>query len=1052
MTKVIIILLGMSLFPIYVIGQIRGVVYDEEDRGPLVNVTIRSASTGLAVSSNTEGQFYLKDVSYPDSLIVNHIGYNRVTLFAETAEVVIYLEKSENVIDEIVLQTGYESLPKERATGSFASLNKDLLGRSTSNNLLDRLDGVSNGLFIERRNVAEGDDHGTGTFPIVRGIATLEGSYSPLIVLDGYPYDGDIRNIDPSIVENVTILKDAAASSIWGAQAGNGVIVITTIGSRGGSTKQVNFNMSLLTSAKPDFSYSRIFMPSHDFIEMEYWLFNKDFYSPSNTKAFSPVIEDLWLKDFSLEALQNKYGSYDIRKDVSDHLYRRRTEQNYSINFQQRSKDITYYLSAAYLNGKQQNVGDDNDKLNYRSRIIYQPVQNLTIDFSLQNTHSSQQRNGITFGKLRPAGIYPYARLIDQNHNHLPIPKNYRMTYLSAVEKEGLKDWMYRPLDELTRNNVAHKLSEINLTTNVTYNLQDKVSLSTSFNYYNLSGQEKEINDIDSYYVRDLMNRFTQSDGSTPIPEGAVRKDFNSVRSSLSGRSQLKFQHVYNNRHLVTALAGAEIREVRTETSAVGLYGYDDDILTYATRVDYITRFPTVPTGSAQVPILSPRLQSLADRYISQYGNASYEFDNRYIVSASARIDGSNLFGVTTNRKKVPLWSTGFAWNIHNERFLSIDWVNYLKFRYTLGVAGNLDRTTAALPVGRFSLDDLTGLEMVTISSPGNPQLRWEKVQTQNFGLDFSLRNNRFNGSIEYFVKKGKDLLGNIPLDPTTGYYRGVNGYYYKVNYADVNTKGLDFELSIRNDFSGVVWNSSIIYNYAKDIVTNYEYEGTSITNYYSTYLGSTPRKGNAVYGLYSNKWYGLDPETGNPLVLNGEELNVDYTTFIRDLTVDDLIYHGSQIPRHTGSWRNSVGIGRISIDFNITWKGDYYFRRKSIHYNNLFNNWEMHADFGDRWRQPGDELNSPVPSMPDGLVSNRDVVYERSSVLVEKGDNVRLKDLKIAYSLTKLTKGKTLTCYFYANDIGILWRANKRNIDPDRPNVMILEPRTYMLGLSLNL
>lgn len=1044
------IILGIFLFPIFVFGQLRGKVYDTHTQKPIARVTIESKNSGMKESTDGEGRFYFANLNNGDSLIFSHVGYNMVTLKAGIEELIVYLDKSENIIEEIVLQTGYESLPKERATGSFTSIDKALLNRSTSSNLMERLEGVSNGLFVEKRNAAEGESH--GTFPIVRGVATLEGNFTPLIVLDGFPYEGDIRNIDPSIVENVTILKDAAAASIWGAQAGNGVIVITTKTAGDSGDKHISFNSSYLISGKPDFTYGQNFIPSKDFIEMEYQLFNNNFYSPTNTRAFSPVVEDLWKEDFTLQELQDRYGNYDIRNDVSKYLYRRRSEQNYSLNFHQKAKDVTFNISVAYLKGAHQSVGTDNEKINYRARVLYQPIKKLDIDFSLQNTHIKENVNGITMSSMRPAGIYPYARLIDEQGNHLAIPQNYRMAYLEDMESKGLRDWMYRPLDELTDNSVMHKGTEINLLANATYHFNDKISFSTSFNYYTLIKGEKDLYNIDSYYVRNLMNRFTQTDGTTPIPEGATMRDFSSLQNSLSGRALLKFQHLFEDKHLVTGLLGAEIKEMKTETSAIGLYGYNDELLTYATRVDYITRFPTLPTGTAQVPILSPRLQHLTDRYISQYGNISYEYDGRFIVSSSARIDGSNLFGVTTNKKKVPLWSAGLAWNMHKEDFFTVDWINYLKLRYTHGVAGNLDRSTSALPTGRYGQDDLTDMRIVTISSPGNPQLRWEKIQTQNFGLDYSIKDGLINGSVEYFTKRGKDLIGNMPLDPTTGYYRGVNAYYYMVNYANVTTRGVDFEIHMKNNFHGVWWNSSLIYNYAKDVVTKYDYEGTGITNYYTTYYNSAPLKGKSVYGMYSNQWYGLDSETGDPLVLNNGELNTDYTTFVRNLRVDDLIYHGSQIPRHTASWRNLIGFNSFYVDFNITWKGDYYFRKESVQYNNLFNNWKMNKDFVERWQSPGDELYTTVPSMPSGLVSNRDVVYEHASVLVHKGDNIRLKDMKIGYTFSKLSKIKDLSVYCYANNIGILWKANKVNIDPDRPYVSIVEPTTYMMGVSLNL
>lgn len=1034
-------------------AQLAGKVVSSVDGKAIMGATIYAVESRSKTVTDSKGHFRLTEINVPDSLKVSALGYQVLTIAVHFLEVIeINLIPVTQVLEEVVVNTGYQSLPKERVTGSFTHIDSKLLGRSSGSNILERLEGVTNGLFIEKRNISERDV--AGATPVVRGLSTISANYSPLVIVDNFPYEGSINNLDPSTIESVTFLKDASAASIWGARAGNGVIVITSKNSEN-SNKGITIQSNFLLSGQPDLNYNKAFIPAYEFIEMEYELFQMGFFVANNKKAFSPIVEELWDNNsISLDALLDRYGKYDIRQDASSYLYRPRTEQQYAIELRGKEETHGYYLSSSLNKNQMQNVGDDFQRINLRSQTFFFPFSKLKADLIIDHTYTKRNFNGFTLNSMRPAGLYPYARLQDDDGNSIPIPQTYRMSYIEEAMSNGLKDWFYRPLDEIILNQDKRSANETRIGLNLSYKFGDLFTVSAQGQYYNDYARQRKINERESYSVRNLINRFTQNNGKSSVPEGAILDDNKSNKKALSARIQLNHDRLYNDLHRVGVLIGTERREIQSEGSSVGLYGYDDDLLTYVSRVDYITRFPTLPDGTAQIPVLSSKLIGLVDRYISHYGNVSYAYKDKYILTGSARIDGSNLFGVKTNRKKVPLWSTGLAWNIHEDFFANYDNLNVLKLRYSIGVGGNVDKSTTAFPVGRFGTDDLTSLRNITLRSPGNPQLRWEKVRTQNIGVDFSFAKGLVSGSAEYYSKKGTDLIGDMPLDPTTGYFRGTTGHSYKVNYADVKTNGFDLNIEIRKKVGQVYWNASLLYNHVKDIITKYDYADAGVTSMYSTYLNAIPQKNRAVYGLYSNQWYGLHAETGDPLVLNNGELNFNYTDFIRNLTIEDLIYHGSQFPIHTGGWRNSFSFKQLVMSFNITWKAGYYFRRSSILYNNLFNNWEMHEDFLNRWREPGDERYTAVPSMPKGLVSNRDVVYQRSSALVEKGDHVRLQDIRLEYKANVLfgrEKNTTLTFYLYMNNLGILWRANRHNIDPDRPYTNVLEPTYTNLGFRMN-
>jgi len=212
---------------------------------------------------------------------------------------------------------------------------------------------------------------------------------------------------------------------------------------------------------------------------------------------------------------------------------------------------------------------------------------------------------------------------------------------------------------------------------------------------------------------------------------------------------------------------------------------------------------------------------------------------------------------------------------------------------------------------------------------------------------------------------------------------------------------------------------------------------------------------GNSRYSVYSLKWGGLDPENGDPQIFVGGLISKDYTTIMSRLTTEDLVYHGSAIPTHFGSFRNNFRFRDFQIGFNISYKFGYYFRKSSIIYINLFNGWQGHADFSKRWVNPGDEKITQVPSMPaPGTSSTRDDVYTYSDILVEKGDHIRFQDINISYDLNRSRYNwlpfNKASIYGYINNIGIIWRANKDKLDPDYATHSYPAPRSFAIGIKV--
>jgi outer membrane receptor protein involved in Fe transport len=334
--------------------------------------------------------------------------------------------------------------------------------------------------------------------------------------------------------------------------------------------------------------------------------------------------------------------------------------------------------------------------------------------------------------------------------------------------------------------------------------------------------------------------------------------------------------------------------------------------------------------------------------------------------------------------------------------------------------------------------------------NPPNPSLRWEKVNTLNFGLDFSFL-KFLTGSLDYYVKKANDLIGTSNVDPTTGVLT------FTGNSADIVGKGWDIVLNSANLSGQFSWNTSILFTYTKDKVTKYLFQPTTLGDEISASIN--PLIGHPLYSLYAFKWGGLD-NVGDPQVYLDGKLSKDYGSIYNSTNLSNLQYMGSSTPTIFGSVRNDFSWKQFSLSVNISYELGYYFRRSSVSYSQLFNGGSAFmpdADFTGRWQKPGDETRTNVPAMlyPDNGL--RDQVYQYSSILIDNGDNVRLKDISVGYDITKKQfpnlPFSNIRIYAYINNVGILWKANKDGIDPDAiPNGTMIypAPRTYSLGLKI--
>jgi len=1044
-------------------GQVQSAATGEVIAG----ATIRLADGSKGTVSDANGKFSIAIPKDTATLYISFIGFKTQKLpvrWPVNKPIAVLLEHGSSLLNEVTVSTGYQTLSQERATGSFSRISGQLLDREVSTDVISRLDGIAPATFFDKRVQSNSPLNSIS----IRGISTIFSNAAPLLIVDNFPYEGDPANINPNDVENITILKDAAAASIWGARAGNGVIVITTKKGRYSQPLRITVNSSITTADKPDLFYFRQ-MSSSDFIDVEEMLFGKGYYrsalNSSRHPPVSPVVDILSREQAgALTADQantqiNALRGLDVRNDFEKYIYRRPLNQQYAFAMNGGGENASYQFSAGYDNNLGNILASQYDRLTLHAANNFKVLKYLELStaltYTLSHTAAGNTTSPFGYGQIIPNGksaLYPYAQLADAAGNLLPVPKDYRLAYTDTAGQGRLLNWNYNPVQEARLADNKTKASDILLNLGLKYEISPDLNAEVKYQYEGSGTAGRQYNSPDGYYARNLINRFTQVSGNSVIhiiPPGGILDLSNSDLDADKIRGQLNYSHTWQQEHQLTAIAGIEVSQTHTTSNNNRTYGYNADILTYA-NVDYVNAYPIY--GNLSGPDYIPANTSFGDltnRFVSYYTNAAYTYKQRYTLSASARKDESNLFGVNANQKGVPLWSTGLSWNFSDESFYKLTWLPYLRLRTTYGYSGNVNTSLSAYTTLQYQgPNPYNNLPYADVVNPANPSLRWEKTGMLNLGLDFATKNRRISGSIEYYVKHSTDLLGAAPVDYTTGFD------YLTLNSADTKGHGLDLQLNTVNLAGQFRWETAVLFSYTHSEVSKYLLPYTSASAYASFGLSIAPFPGKAPYGIYSYKFAGLDHNTGDPLgIVNGQH-STDYGTILYNSSPADLVYSGSALPVTFGAVRNTVSWKGLSLSANISYRLGYYFRKQTISYSALFSKWVGNADFEKRWQKPGDESFTTVPSLVYPANSSRDNFYQYSTATVDKGDNIRLQDIRLAYDINKGSLKKlpfsAVQLYCYMNNIGLLWRANKDHLDPDYGS-SYPAPRTYALGLKLN-
>jgi TonB-dependent SusC/RagA subfamily outer membrane receptor len=881
-------------------------------------------------------------------------------------------------------------------------------------------------------------------------------------VLDNFIYEGSLDNIHPNDVESITILKDAAATSIYGARGGNGVIVITTKKGRANQRMQVSASSTIIVSEKPDL-FAVPQMSMSDYIEVEQFLYRRGYFDniinsdQARYHPFSAAVETFMATTQGTLSSQDSarridaLKTYDLRNDLLRYVYRQPLTHQHSVSVRGGANNHIYALAVNYDDVVTNTYGTSR-KLNIRVAEEFSPVKFLHLQSSVYYTNQNN-RAGRPTTYWQAFRTVPYLRLADDSGNALPVPIQYSKTFLDTIGGGRLLPWTYKPLEDFKHYRFLSSTEAIMANAGIRADLMKGVNIDAQYQYNRQISFGSRVADEESYFARDYINRFSQIDYNSGtvsyiVPRGAIRRYDNDILTSQQARAQLNGRREMGE-HKIEGFVGGEIREVRTEGTSGSAWGVREDPLT-TRSVDEINSYPTLPHGYYESIGGGTSLRSTTNRFVSMYSNALYQFRGKYSLSASARRDGSNILGVSTNNKWRPLWSAGAGWDISKEPFVTATWINRLRFRSSIGFSGNINPTLNALPTAAFTTSTVTNLPTARLRSPRNPSLRWEKSRQINVGAEFSLFGDVIDGSIEYYSKKGTDLYGSTDFDYTVY----GQGNQLTRNIAAMAGKGIDVVLNSRNLRGAVGWATTLLLNYQSNKTTAYDTEAARNA---SRVIGDgnsiNPAIGKPLYAIAAYRSAGLNQE-GDPQGFLDGKISTNYDSiitlpFINGLNAtEQVVYFGPASPTWFGSIINTFQIKGFSLSANISFRFGYYFRKPALIFSSLFDYGRPVSDeFSKRWQQSGDERSTNIPRMvyiDHPQYFQREIFYSGSEEQVKKAGNIRLNYINAEYNFGKIALSLN------ASNLGLLWTANKENIDPDAP-LAIPPQKTYAATIRAN-
>ncbi|MDR2813184.1 MAG: SusC/RagA family TonB-linked outer membrane protein [Prevotellaceae bacterium] len=1095
---------------------IAGKVVDAKN-APIAGVTVAVKGTSVGAITDAEGTFLLRAFLPPDAqLHLSLLGMEPLTLPAKNRPAkgiwTIVMREGEQNIDDIIV-TGYQNIKKNELTGSIKQVKAIDVMQGGKLSIDQMLAGQIAGMQVI---TSSGEPSATAKIRI-RGTSSIVSNKAPLWVLDGIiledinpgaqidysNLDGDdapylignaIAGVNPQDIESINVLKDAAATALYGVQAANGVIVVTTKKGREGP---------------PKVSYS-----GNASVNMRNYYTDLYLMNSAERVLLSKEIEALGLKliryptDIGYEGLRyqlNNKGAFEgktisSRKDFEAALitmagrntdwyallFRNAVSHNHTVSLTGGNETTTYYASLGYNQTPGTAIGSESERYNAMLKLSSWLHKRLYVNFQL----SGSIADNTGFFTTNPDS---WARTTSRA---IPVYNDDGSLFFFETEKDPAKINNMTALQLKISKNYLNELQETGQTgktSNLTAKLDVRWEIWDRLRY-ELSGSAVSQNATVQSWATERSHHATEIRGypygavaqgseaeeSSKLSYGGIFESSNREQQTYTIRNQLAYEKELTGEHVVSAQATSEIRSIPSNGFASTAYGWRRDRGQLISPVVNGSNYQQVANA-----VTKPTITDNIKNYVSWLGLASYAYKGKAMINGNIRMDGSNQFGDNPKYRFLPVWSVSGRYILTEEAFLQHSaFLSYLALRASYGVQGNVDKNTSPDLVAKIEpYNSYYHFDMSTIAMLPNPDLRWEKTVSYNAGADFSLWDKRIAGTVDVYKKMASDLVMSTQVSHVTGQTS------VKINAGNMENTGLEFDLTgypVRS--KNWEFSVNLIYAYNKNVLTKANElidnsDNQSVKSHKSNMVnGNALIVGEALGTLYSYRFAELNHNNGLPVFYdngattyvnaNGEE-TPNYMVYVETA---DTVKSGLKTPPATGGVNLGLRYKNLRLRAGLVYSLGGVKRLPAL-YSSLSNlldpSFNVTREYADRWREPGDEAFTNIPALYNSdtyssgsayykpwvgslYAAAGRAIYDKSDVRVASTDNIRMHNVTLSYlfdeALVKPLRLSSVMLSLQVTNLFLIAHKEWHGLDPEQSETANASlPRTFTVSLNIN-
>lgn len=1069
-------------------GTVNGIIRDT-DGEPLEGAVIHNKAEKNGTITDLSGLFSLPVSQDNVTLTITYIGKKTLVYKAKAGMTLkLTLEEDEHVMGDVVI-TGYQNIDRRHLTSAVTSVKMEDIQIPGVTNLNKMFDGRIPDMMVSSNS---GEVNATPRLRI-RGTSTIIGNREPLWVVDGIivndpvnlspdvlndpDYVNRIGNaisgLNPQDIERLDVLKDAAATALYGTRAANGVIVITTKKGRAGKPV-VSYSATATMRQRPRYTDKRVnLMNSQERIQFSQDLVSKHYIYPSSMPlvGYEAALSNYYNRTYTEEQFQSEVARMQtMNTDWFDILTHDSFSHDHAINVSGGSEAIRYYASIGYTDEDDVINSTTNRRYTVNSKMEMTLSSKIQLSFNINGYLNEKKYNQSSLNPIDYA--YNTSRAIpafNADGTYAPYKKSAHDSYIN-----------YNILNELENSYQKQNTNGITATANLRYAMTDWLNLSAILSGTTTNATIEGYWGEQTYYAGNLRR---SEYGETPpkdslLPYGGELSTNTSKSKSYTARFQANINKYLgaDSQHYFNVALGAEANSNRYEGNSYTQRGYYEDRgKSFVPDIDPLA-FSNYYAGWVMSNV--PQITDNRTNLLSAYATASYSYKEYFTLNANTRYDGSNKFGSRSNEKLLPVWSVSGMTDLKNVIGIEANWLENLTLKASYGEQGNmLDGQMPVLVIKKGSYSSYYDEMIAKTSAFANPDLKWEKTHSTNVGIETSLFNSRLMLGVEYYHKKTTDAF----MDKTIS---NVNGFSsYVVNSGTVINKGYNINVTAipvkTQDFSWIFsGNLSKINNEMKTAPGQETYELANFLN------GTAVVQGQPIGTFYSYKFAGLSPVDGGPLFDDWEERQKELVGLSKyDTYTRVLVASGRRDPNITGSINNTFNYRswRLGITMNYSLGAKTrLFRMMEDFVNGYSAEMNVNRDMLNAWKKPGDELKTNIPSVMGSsssgyyyysnhwssgtpyegvqIAENAWDMYDYSDLRVVSADYLRIANVSLTYEFPKRIinhwKLQRLALTLGATNLYTFCDSKLKGQTPTQggfSEVQLSDTPTYTVGLTLN-